>query len=53
MALTCDLMLCVCVCVAIPVITTPPSDMAVQSGEDVMFECFTTGIPDPTITWFR
>ena len=33
-------------------ITVPPRDQAAKVGEEVMFTCAATGIPEPTIEWF-
>lgn len=34
-----------------PVVTTHPSDVAAQWGDDVSFSAAASGVPDPTIQW--
>ena len=38
---------------AVPIITTPPLNIAVAAPNQAMFTCIAEGFPLPTITWIR
>ena len=46
---------CLCIPTVVPVITYPPDNftLVVNEGMSVTFTCNATGIPAPTIMWFR